>query len=149
VSESVTEGNGREYTMLNDGSNYAYINANISNQPGLVRACKEFLQFCYTDAELTEFTKTTGVYRAAIDYPVAEVIDEMNYFSRSVAVCKSATTTATVNAMKDELFRGGLSPTVDGIKYSSYWHAIRGGHTAQEIFEVTRTSPNKWGTVNV
>ncbi|MBQ3506026.1 MAG: hypothetical protein IJA89_04545 [Clostridia bacterium] len=151
VSESVTEGNGREYTMLNDGSNYAYINANISNQPGLVKACKDFLAFCYTDSELAEFTKTTGVYRAAMDYSVDGVLDDMNYFAQSVATCKSAATTSTVNAFKDGLYNSlVLIPTIGGIKYSSYWNAIRhGGYSAQEIFEATRTKKAGWGVENV
>ena len=151
VSESVTEGNGRRYTMINTGSNYAYINANISNQPGLVKACKEFLEFCYTEAELIEFTKTTGISRAAMNYSVSDVLDDMNYFTRSVAVCKGATTTDTVDAYKDSLYNSlVMYPTLDGIKYGSYWKAIdKGGYSAQEIFEATRTKKAGWGVENL
>ena len=149
VYESVTEGNGREYTMINTSANAAFINANISNQPGLVQACKDFLQFCYTDEELAHFTGTTGVYKASMEYPVADVVENMPYFSKSVSVCKSASTTATVNAQKDELYNNNIMyPTLDK-KYGSYWKAMREGYTAQEIFEASRTKAAGWGVTNL
>lgn len=148
--DSVTEGNGREYTMINSSAAYSFINANISNQAGLVEACKDFLQFCYTDAELANFTGTTGVYKAAMEYPVDDVIEAMPYFSKSVSVCKSASTTATVNAAKDDLYNDQvLYPTLDK-KYGSYLKAMRqGGYTTKEIFEATRTKKSGWGVTNV
>ncbi len=59
-----TEDNKPIQTSLIDyGNAFAYINSNIKNNEGLVRACKDFLAFCYSDSELKEFTVTSGVTR--------------------------------------------------------------------------------------
>lgn len=59
-----------ETSLLDFGNGFAYINSNIQGNAGLVRACKEFLAFCYSENELKEFTITTGVTR-----PISYTLD--------------------------------------------------------------------------
>lgn len=146
--ESVTEGNGRQYTMVNDSECFAFINANISENAGLVQACKDFLKFCYSDAELSEFTACTGVYRSAMEYPMDNITANMPYFTKSVATCRSATTTVAINGYKDELYNSSVLEVTLDKKYGSYWKAMRVGKTTEEIWEATRTKASGWGVVN-
>jgi hypothetical protein len=148
VYDSVTPGNGREYTMSSDDCNFAFINANIADNAGLVQACKDFLKFCYSDAELSAFTACTGVYKSSMDYPLDNVMENMSYFTKSVAACRSASTTVAVDGYKDALYNNNLYyPTLDK-KYGSYWKAMRVGKTTEDIWEATRTQANGWGVVN-
>lgn len=61
----------KEACFLDCGQAYAMINGNVKNNPELMRACLEFLEFCYTDAELKNFTANTGLARA-INYELED-----------------------------------------------------------------------------
>ena len=68
----------RSSALLDDGCAYAVINANIKDNPEVLQACKEFFAFLYSDAELRNFTKRTGVARS-ISYSLNE--DELKGMS--------------------------------------------------------------------
>ncbi|MBE5751668.1 MAG: hypothetical protein E7357_04580 [Clostridiales bacterium] len=156
VYDSVTEGNGREQTLVNAVSSYAFINANLDETAENI--CKEFLKFLYTDEELQYFTQETGM-RKAVDYDMTEnQLSEMDTFQQSLyAVCRDSKVVyevmnnytyianrATLNvAWNSEFYR----PTVNGTNYGSFIQAIREGRTAAEIFEATRISQNQWNEI--
>lgn len=67
ITGQVTEGNGTKNTLFDSLSSWAFINANIKNDPVKVKLAKEFLKFCYTDASLRQFTEETAIFKA-VDY---------------------------------------------------------------------------------
>ena len=156
VYDSVTEGNGREQTLVNAVSSYAFINANLDETAENI--CKEFLKFLYTDEELQYFTQETGM-RKAVDYDMTEnQLSEMDTFQQSLyAVCRDSKVVyevmnnytyianrATLNVAWNSEF---YNPTVNGTHYGSFIQAIREGRTAAEIFEATRISQNQWNEI--
>jgi hypothetical protein len=83
-----------------------------------------------------------------MDYPLDNVMENMSYFTKSVAACRSASTTVAVDGYKDALYNNNLYyPTLDK-KYGSYWKAMRVGKTTEDIWEATRTQASGWGVVN-
>ncbi len=147
--DSVTgEDNAREFVMVNTTASYAFINGNIKNA-GVLEACKDFLQFCYTDAELSQFTGLTGVAKAAIDYDILpEHTSMLSYYHKSVVNVRSDANTRIVNAMKDSLWVETISPMLAGKGYISHVQAMRDvDASVEELFESTRTSSAGWGNL--
>ncbi len=64
TSPTVEEAEGKDPCFLDCGQAYAMINGNVQSNPELMRACLEFLEFCYSEAELKAFTAKTGLARA-------------------------------------------------------------------------------------
>ncbi len=63
---------------------------NASSQDGALAAAKDFLRFAYSDAQLVDFTKTTGALKA-VKYQIPETdLASMNTYGRSVAALKNA-----------------------------------------------------------
>lgn len=73
---------GKETTMLDKNYTLAFINANVAEWK--IPLLKRFLQYCYTDVSLQEFTETTGIARG-LQYEMSdEAVEKMTSFSRSV-----------------------------------------------------------------
>lgn len=161
VNETVeerTDGGRNRYTFTQSGSSFAFINARTKNKGGVLDACKAFLQFTYTDAELSKRVGMHGVYCTALSHPVAdEDSKKLNYFQRSVfeaaenadLVLPSASN-ATFLAARTTLSISGkryLQPIdTDGKEYTTIISAIRsGGLTAEEIMKVTMVKAADWG----
>lgn len=153
VYGSVNEGNGREQTLINAVSSYAFINGNVDETAE--RICKEFLKFLYSDEELQRFTQATGMLKA-VDYQMTEnQLFQMDIFQRSVYNAKTNGNTVREN-MDNYIYltnRGCLNiqwtsalyqPMVGGTTYGSFIQAIREGRTAAEIFNATRISQSAW-----
>lgn len=152
--ESVTsEANARPFVMTNTATNYAFINANIQNNAGLLKACKEFLQFVYTDSELSQFTGLTGVAMAGMKYDVLEEHQgSLSYYHKKLIKIRNDENTILQNATKNELYDDGIKyPTINGKKYGSYVQVIRQNPnlSVEEIFRQTCSKSSNWGTVNL
>ncbi len=158
LNESVTEGNGRELCNLaSSTSTFSCINANIANNAGLVRACKEFLQFCYSQEELDYFTAYTGISRCGIKVNEIKQNDIPNdmylggsYYAQSKIALWTAKNVKNVWANETEYFDGQINiPVINNVKYGSPLKAIRDvGASAWTVFNVTRTSASGWGVTN-
>lgn len=159
LNTPVTEGKGKNIALLDTGNSFTYINARTAKNEGLTRACKEFLQFLYTDSELKAFTATTGVAKAAINYDVldASVTAELSTFQKSVMTLKSKSQVVYANA-SNETFKKGRgnfmfsieapiwSPILSKVSYSCYLDAYRAGKDTKTVFEATRISADKWAS---
>ncbi len=55
---------GRDACFLDVGLAYTMINGNVESNPALKQACLDFVEFCYTEQELKNFTLRTGITRA-------------------------------------------------------------------------------------
>lgn len=72
-NEKVTVGQPRQVAGIEMSHSYATINEKgMDENPGLLRACKEFLQFLGTDSELQAFTMQTGIPRGGVNYELEE-----------------------------------------------------------------------------
>ena len=152
-----TAGEGREFAMIDAcGNSLAFINNNIKEDETLVQACKDFLRFLYTDAELSHFVGATGVLKAALDFEVlSEDTERLSSFQKSVLdvyagskLLYSAASNTTFRLHANELAINGrhstLKPQLGGIAWNNYLDCIRGNHTAAEIFENVRFDRTEW-----
>lgn len=73
--------------MLDQGANYAFINANIPENH--IKLAKAFLSFIYGDEELITATKGTNGVIKAVDYDLTEIINEANPYTKSVLEMRS------------------------------------------------------------
>ena len=158
---TVTEGNGKTYTLLETADAYAFINKNIENKTGLVNACKEFLKFLFSDEELSHFTGNTGVLRAHFDYELTNSdYEKLTYFQRSIydlvnsantKIVFSSADNKTFNANKQSLriSTGGryMEPLIGNKTYATFISAFKDGKTAKEAFESSYIPSNEWGSI--
>ena len=142
-------------TLLDNGIAYAYINANIKNNTDLVNACKAFLKFLYSDAELRAFTALTGITRP-INYTLSET--ELNGLSSYQQDVYNLSRKANIvyygsgdqeikriqNALKIHFSSPSITPTFGSTKYSSYYAAYKAGKTVEEVFANTGISESTW-----
>lgn len=85
VSGTVDETNGKKLRLVDEANSYVVINANIKNNPAKVRMAKLFLQYCYTDANLELFTKSSGCWKA-LKYTIGtETYNSLDNFYQSIA----------------------------------------------------------------
>ncbi len=55
---------GRDACFLDIGLAYTMINGNVQSNPALMQACLDFVEYCYSEQELKNFTMRTGITRA-------------------------------------------------------------------------------------
>ena len=60
---------GKEMKLLNAYSSYVFVKSSI--KPAKIKLAKEFIKFCYTPANLQQFTMDTGLHKA-VDYSMTE-----------------------------------------------------------------------------
>lgn len=64
----------RNVVFLDTAASYTFINGNIASDKELTEVCKDFVQFLYSDNELSNFTKCTGVGRS-LNYELLNDVD--------------------------------------------------------------------------
>ncbi len=151
---SVTEKNqGRKPTMVETASAFTYINANIAGNEGLTRACKEFVQFLYSDKELSYFTQETGVAKG-LSYKT-ENIEDMNYYKRTLTAIREYSNILYMGHNNKTFLDGfatfSLNTGGQMFKYGSSFNCLtpmRNGTHAYTIFEHGASNmKNAWGTL--
>lgn len=153
------EENAREEVLVNSIVSYAYVNGNLDDEggnEGLIKACKDFMKFLYTEEELQAFTATTGIARAKIDYDIDEdVLSQLDPYQQTLMAFRANTRVVqqeadnpTFRANSDRLFyrfsSPGLSPYFKGTEYSTPLMAYVDGYTAAEVFENTGITASEW-----
>lgn len=157
LNQPVTAGNGRESVMLETAIAYGFINANIKDE-GLKQACKDFLQFLYTDESLREFTVVSGTPKA-VSYTMTDADKaKLDAFPLSVwnakengtvVYCGGQTNTFLTQATSFRLYSGAgiFDPEIDGTVFQEVINAIRQNKTAKQCFEATRWTAQYWTSV--
>ena len=117
---------------------------------------KKFLQFCYTDESLVEFSVTTGLPKC-VNYTIPEdklaLID--NYFQQDVLDTKMnsdviypySDNPIFVNNMGDFIFNQGgklWEGTVDGKTTTNFYTALKTGVSAKDYFYAASTDEETW-----
>ncbi len=156
---SVTEGNGKKNTVLESLCSFAFINAKYKDDEVILDVAKKFLQFCYTDESLVEFSVTTGLPKC-VNYTIPEdklaLID--NYFQKDVLETKMnsdvvypySANPIFVNNMGDFIFNQGgklWEGTVDGKTTTNFYAALKSGVSAKDYFYAASTDEEKWNSV--
>ncbi len=81
----------RESTLLDIGIGVCVVNGNIAANAELVKACKEFIAFLYTNTELAEFTSYTGGITRPIKYTLnAEQENALSNFGHHLYELRNA-----------------------------------------------------------
>lgn len=77
---------GKKSVIVVDGSSFCFINANTErNKPKVFEATKKFLQFLYSDDELSKYTGSSGCYKRALTYEAkAEDMENVTPFAKNV-----------------------------------------------------------------
>lgn len=153
---SVTEGNGKKPTVLDSLNSVAFINARFKDDPVILDLAKKFLQFCYTDESLVEFSVTTGLPKC-VKYTIPEdklaLID--NYYQRDVLDTKMNSDVVYpysdnpiyVNDQNQFMFNQGSpvwAATYNGRTSKNYYTAFKDGVTAQEYFFASAVDQETW-----
>lgn len=157
----VTEGNGREEAMIVNHTGYALINGNLASKPGqegVIKACKDFLKFLYTENELQSFTATTGVVKLAMNYEVkSAAMSELADYQQSVMTLRNKNRVVRQLSDNDLILNNksaftwgpslGWKPKFDAVyDYANFIVAYRDGKTAQECFELTGYTADGWAS---
>ena len=156
---SVTEGNGRKNTVLETLNSVAFINAKYKDNAVICDLAKKFLQFCYTDESLVEFSVTTGLPKC-VNYTIPEeklaLID--NYFQRDVLETKMNSDVVYpysdnpifVNDQNAFMFNQG-SPvwagSYDGKTSTNYYTAYKAGIGAKDYFFASAIDQATWNSL--
>ncbi len=152
LDTTVTEGNGKPMTLLDTAYSYTFINANIKEDTGLVKACKEFMRFLYTDAELSAFTNCTGMSKA-VNYPLAENSD-LDTFQKSVRDIIEKGTVLYAGANNQTFLKNTKAFNLNnssalykpsGTQIMTAFH--NNGMTVQRAFEATQWNSSDWNTI--
>lgn len=155
-SGSVTEGNGRKNTVLETLNSFAFINARYKDDEVICNLAKKFLQFCYTDESLIDFSVTTGLPKG-VNYTIPEekMAEIDNYFQRDLLDTKMnsdvvypySANPIFINAQGNFMFQQGSefwAAEINGEKFSNYYAANKVGITAKDYFLSAAIDQAKW-----
>jgi len=155
-SGSVTEGNGRKNTVLETLNSFAFINARYEDDEVICNLAKKFLQFCYTDESLIDFSVTTGLPKG-VNYiiPEEKIAEIDNYFQRDLLDTKMnsdvvypySANPIFINAQGNFMFQQGSefwAAEINGEKFSNYYAANKVGITAKDYFLSAAIDQAKW-----
>lgn len=150
----VTEGNGTKNTLHSTYNAQAFINANVSNNAEIKAAALEFLQYCYTEESLQNFTVDTGVFRGLNYTLTKEQSDSLYIFAKNVEKVRIKSDVLLpdtdcriyLNNMKKlDLFLGNKFTTViDNVQYDIPHDPFVQGYTARQYFDGSKMSEATW-----
>lgn len=163
LDKTVEEGKARDdgkVSLIDNGIAYAYINARYQDDENIIKACKEFLKFVYSDEELRAFTASTGITRP-INYELSESeFNGLSDYQKSVYKLARNSNILYFSSANDAFKRNQgslkvqpgsafLKPVLDGKLYQSYYPAFREGkYSVEKVFTPAFTSEVWSGMIN-
>ncbi len=154
-----TENKGATRTVMDFGTSYMFVNKKVSNNPGLVRAIKDFIQFIYQEEELQQFTKVTGVLKASMeyDYNTSDIKNNLLPLQKEIIEYREKSNMVYQTSNNEVFFKGWGdfilaidAPLFNGsygtVRTSEYLTAVRRGKTTKEIFENFFISESDWNS---
>ncbi len=160
VNTTITEGNGKKHTVMDFGTSYMFVSQRIANDEGLKEAVKDFIQFIYSEAELQNFTKVTGVLKASMNYNYAtdEIMNNLLPLQKEILRYRK-NGDMVLQTSNNDLFYAGWGDFIMAIDapmfrgsydnnttVSNYLSAVRNGKTARQIFENFFISQAAWNS---
>lgn len=155
ASGQVTEGNGKKNTLLDANVSFAFINGNIADDPVISQLAKDFLQFCYTDQELVNFTKETSIFKGVAYNVNKDVLEGSSKFAQhmfeirqnSDVIHPYAANKIYINAQATFNYAGtaeSWSSTVNGTPYKFPREAFRSGVSSKDYFLGMQKTEAEW-----
>lgn len=150
-----TEGTTK-MTLKDSMQSFAFINANIANDENKVKLAKMFLQFCFTDSALVDFTLTTGMTRD-YDYTLTAAQENtLGKYARSIwnyrktsELVNTASTSALFAANQEILLNTYWRSQVGSATYDRPYTAFyTGGVTAKDFFNGLHKLHENWASEN-
>jgi hypothetical protein len=151
---SVEEGEGKPQTLLEMNYGMFVINSNVASNPGLLRACKEFLAFLYTDAELSAYTASTSILRS-MNYSLlsndvsrissygAKLINSVSSGNSRVVYFSAENATFKANTASFQQSWTNAVFSVEGIP-SLYEALAQFGYNVSSAFEAHKLTSSVW-----
>ena len=154
-SGTVVEGQGSSSVVTDYFDSFAFINATIPEN--LVNVAETFLSFCYSDAELVNFTKTTNLVKS-VNYDFSSIKSGLNSYTQSILNFReSAVSGNTFFRFNDKSTYAKNSFNLSLISTSEFWHyggsyktlyaAAKAGLSAKDWFEGVSISQSEWGNM--
>lgn len=152
---SIEEGKANQVCCLGS-SGAVVVNRNVEGDEGLVRAIKEFLMFLYTQEELEEYAKNTGLKYNSLNYQLSNEVYE-SLPTRQINTLKALDNAVWVYKSTDiDLWTTQASKI--GVNYRSNIHSSRyvntvyysvlkaliAGSDAKTIFEDSYFTEKQW-----
>lgn len=156
---TVSGDNGNAELVLKDSLNaYCLINGNLAGNDNMIKLAKMFVKFCYTDAQLKDFTLTTGVTRN-VNYELSESeLAQLNSYARSMwnyrqtaKIVNTRSTNAVHMNSEDDLLYTFWKSQCAGVTHERVYVAFyNGGVSAKDYFMGLREyrTPNMWDASN-
>lgn len=156
---TVSGDNGNAELVLKDSLNaYCLINGNLAGNDNMIKLAKMFVKFCYTDAQLKDFTLTTGVTRN-VDYDLSDTeLAQLNSYARSMwnyrqtaKIVNTRSTNAVHMNSEDDLLYTFWKSQCAGVTHERVYVAFyNGGVSAKDYFMGLREyrTPNMWDASN-
>ncbi len=150
---------GNAELVLKDSLNaYCLINGNLAGNDNMIKLAKMFVKFCYTDAQLKDFTLTTGVTRN-VNYELSESeLAQLNSYARSMwnyrqtaKIVNTRSTNAVYMNSEDDLLYTFWKSQCAGVTHERVYVAFyNGGVSAKDYFMGLREyrTPNMWDASN-
>ncbi len=162
LDESVeprNDGGRNKYTFTQTGNFFAVVNARAQSKgEGVLNASKKFLQFTYSDEELSKRTGRHGVFCTGLTHPVAdEDYAKLNYFQKSVVEMAENANLLVPTANNETFLYSRTSLAAGGSRYymikdsanreySTIMGAMRnGGYNAMQIMDFSKIDESGWG----
>ena len=153
VSGQVTEGNGKKTTLVADLNSFAVIPSKVAKDSVKLEIAKKFLQFCYTDEMLVDFTRVAGVFRG-VNYEIPEnVYNELNAYAQGIVDLRKKADVVSTYSKSDlyvnhqslfDFTAGGMWFNGQKTGYTSPFTALDSGVTAEEFFLDTAMDNAAW-----
>ncbi len=158
ITGTVNPDEGQTPCLMDTGNSFFLVNKYAFNRvsEGCQRAIKEFVQFLYTDAELEDFTRTTGCCKSGVncEFYKDDVYANLTPYQKTVlnlkkkyGVAYAGSTAKTYLAKRDDLYFSINAPIWHPGTYKSCIEAIRANRfDAKGCFVETQISPELWAS---
>lgn len=157
---SVTEGNGKTISLIDHACSFLLVNKKVvDGNEGLLQAVTEFIQFLYSEQELKNFTKATGLAKAGINYGYtdSDVMESLSVYQQSILSLKKNNNVIYSFATNDTFLANQSSlrldnscdinaPMINSVTYGSCLAAMRKGHNTEACFNATAISQSTWNS---
>ncbi len=160
VDTPIAENNGVKATFIDCGASYCVVNGNIKGKTAVVEACKDFLKFLYSENELNEFSKSTGLKKALVNYTVKDDAKSglsefyksaINNIEGGKLVYQIADNPTCIKNSLSLLNLSYQTPiyrfTMDGKAYINYFTAFEetnGSATTEKLLGITNVTQDAW-----
>lgn len=156
-----TEEEGRPNVLLDTGASFTFVNKRTASKTdGCLEAVKDFLEFIYSDEEMSHFTECTGLGKAAMKYQITEEDEaKMQEFKKSIWQLRRDNKVIYGSASNETFLSSPISFVpyqssesnfyylINGKLYICDLYAHRAGYGARNCFPYTQKTLEQWKSI--